>query len=397
MSSQMEEGLKYVNADYTNAPTRMWFGPWYRKSPYFEATLRYGCKAYDIYNRMYLPAEYDDMETEYWALINDVTVWDVGVERQVEITGPDAFKFMNYITPRDMTKCAVGQCKYVIHTTEEGGIINDPVLLRLGENHFWLSLSSSDVLLWAKGVAVNSGMDVTIGEPDVSPMQVQGPKSRFVMENLFGGDVLKMEYYELMETSLDDIPVVITRTGWSAELGYEIYLRDGSRGDELWERVMEAGKSHNIRPIAPSAIRRVEAGILNWGSDMTLDNNPYEVGLGWLVDLDQEADFVGKEALKKIKAEGVKQKLVGVEYLTDKMEGYLAEFWPVADPDGNIIGHASTAVYSPRLEKNIGYVTVPTEFSKLGTSLIVKSPWDDLDAVVVRKPFIDPKKDTPKS
>ncbi len=397
MSSQMEKGLKYANEDYINEPTRMWFGPWYRKSPYFEATLRYGCKAYDIYNRMYLPAEYDDMETEYWALINDVTVWDVGVERQVEITGPDAFRFMNYITPRDMTKCAVGQCKYVIHTTKEGGIINDPVLLRLGENHFWLSLSSSDVLLWAKGVAVNSGMDVTIVEPDVSPMQVQGPKSKFVMENLFGGDVLKMEYYELMETSLDDIPVVITRTGWSAELGYEIYLRDGSRGDELWERVMEAGQPHNIRPIAPSAIRRVEAGILNWGSDMTLDNNPYEVGLGWLVDLDQEADFVGKEALKKIKAEGVTKKLVGVEYLGDRIEGYLAEFWPIVDQAGNRIGHASTAVYSPRLEKNIGYVTVPIEFASLGTTVVVQSPWGDLDARVARKPFIDPKKDTPKS
>ena len=192
-------------------------------------------------------------------------------------------------------------------TAEDGGIINDPVLLRLGENHFWLALADSDVLLWAKGVAYKSGMDVEIGEPDVSPMQIQGPKSKELVKILFGDKVLDLKYYYFLETEVDGIPVIVTRTGWSGEVGYEIYLRDGNRGDELWEKVMAAGKPFHIAPTGPSDIRRVEAGILNHGIDITLDTNPYEVDLDRLVNLDQEADFIGKEALKKIKAEGVKR------------------------------------------------------------------------------------------
>ncbi|HET7088469.1 MAG TPA: glycine cleavage system protein T, partial [Anaerolineae bacterium] len=293
--------------------TKVQRGARLRRTPYFEATHKYGAKGYTVYNRMFFPIHFDDLEREYEALLNDVTVWDVSVERNVEITGPDAFAFTNLLTPRDLSRCAVGQGKYVVITAEDGGIINDPVLMRLGENHFWLALADSDVLLWAKGVAVHSGMRVNIAEPDVSPMQVQGPKSKQVIQALFGDQVLELPYYTFLETKLDGIPVIVTRTGWSAEVGYEIYLRDGSRGVELWERVMEAGKPHNIKPTGPSDIRRIEAGILNYGADMTLENNPYEVGLGWLVDEDKEADYIGKQALRRIKAEGVKRKLVGVE------------------------------------------------------------------------------------
>jgi len=379
-----------------NQPTRLWLGPYYRKSPFFEATQRYGCQAYDIYNHMLLPAGYTDPETEYWKLINEVTVWDVSVERQVEITGPDAFTFTNMLTPRDLTQCSVGQCKYVVITDENGGIINDPVLARLGENHFWLALADSDTLLWAKGVALNSGLDVQIQEPDVSPMQVQGPKSKDVMQILFGDKVLELPYYYFLETELDGIPVIVTRTGWTGEVGYEIYLRDGSQGTALWERVMEAGQPYNIGPIAPSDIRRVEAGILNYGSDMTLDNNPYEVGLGWLVDLDQEADFIGKAALKRIKAEGVKRKLVGVELQGEPLAGWPEEYWPVHQ-NGQRVGHLTAAVHSPRLEKNIGYALLPIEQTGLGASLVVDTPWGKKEATVVPKPFVDPKKDIPKS
>jgi aminomethyltransferase len=379
-----------------NQPTRLWLGPYYRKSPFFEATQRYGCTAYDIYNHMLLPAGYADPETEYWNLINDVTVWDVSVERQVEITGPDAFTFTNMLTPRDLTQCSVGQCKYVVITDENGGIINDPVLARLGENHFWLALADSDTLLWAKGVALNSGLDVQIWEPDVSPMQVQGPKSKDVMQTLFGDKVLELPYYYFLETELDGIPVIVTRTGWTGEVGYEIYLRDGSKGTALWDRVMEAGQPYNISPIAPSDIRRVEAGILNYGSDMSLDNNPYEVGLGWLVDLDQEADFIGKAALKRIKAEGVKRKLVGIELQGVPLAGWPEEYWPVHQ-NGQRVGHLTAAVYSPRLEKNIGYALLPIEQTGLGTNLVVETPWGKKEATVVPKPFVDPKKDIPKS
>jgi len=366
-----------------------------RRSPYFDATLRHGCRGYTIYNHMFLPIQYADLDQEHERLLNDVTVWDVAVERQVEITGPDGLAFTNLLTPRDLTKCKVGQGKYVVITAEDGGIINDPVLLRLGENHFWLALADSDVLLWAKGIAYRSGMDVTVREPDVSPMQIQGPKSREVVAALFGPAVLDLNYYYFLETALDGIPVVITRTGWSGEVGYEIYLRDGSKGDDLWERVMEAGKPYNIAPTGPSDIRRIEAGILNYGIDITLDENPYEVGLDWLVHLEQEADFIGKDALAKIKAKGVSRKLVGVEIAGDALDLNMTR-WPVS-ANGTEVGYITSAVYSPRLEKNIGYAMVPIGQAKLGTTLTAAVPHGDVNITVSEKPFIDPKKDIPKS
>jgi aminomethyltransferase len=367
-----------------------------RRTPYFEATQRYGAKAYTVYNHMYFPIRFDTLETEYWQLLNHVTVWDVSVERQVEITGPDAFAFTNLLTPRDLAKCEVGQGKYVIITADDGGIINDPVLMRLGQNHFWLALADSDVLLWAKGVAVNAGMKVNITEPDVSPMQIQGPKAKEVVKTLFGDKVLELKYYFFLETKLDGIPVIVTRTGWTAEVGYEIYLRDGSRGVDLWERVMAAGKPHNIKPTGPSDIRRIEGGILNWGADMTLDNNPYEVGLGWLIDEDKKAKYLGKEALAKIKAAGVKRKLAGVEIAGAPIEFNMTK-WPVR-AGGKDIGRITSATYSPRLKKNIGYAMVPVEQAALGTKFQVDVPGAGVrEAVVVAKPFVDPKKDIPKS
>ena len=379
-----------------NAP-RVMFNSRIRRSPYFEATRRYGCLAYSTYNHMFLPSFYDDPIDEYWKVVNDVTLWDVSVERQVEITGPDALTFTNLITPRDLTKCAIGQCKYVVITAEDGGIINDPVLLRLGENHFWLSLSDSDALLWAKGVAVHAGLNVQIQEPDVSPVQVQGPKSKQVTQALFGDEVLELAYYEFMETDLRGMPVIVARTGWTGEVGYEIYLRDSSRGDEMWETVMAAGQPYGISPTGPAQIRRMEAGILNYGNDMSLDDNPYEVGLGWLVDLDQEADFIGKEALKRIKAEGVKRRLVGVEIYGGALATPNEQpTWPVSR-DGSRIGDLRSFVYSPRLDKTIGYAMVPIEHARLGTTLAVDMPSGGVAATVVRKPFVDPKKDIPKS
>ncbi len=366
-----------------------------RRSPYFDATLQSGCWGYTVYNHMFLPIGYDDLESEYQRLLNDVTVWDVAVERQVEITGPDAFTFTNLLTPRDLAKCKVGQGKYVIITAEDGGIINDPVLLRLGDNHFWLALADSDVLLWAKGVAYYSGLDVDIQEPDVSPLQIQGPKSKPVVRALFGDRVLDLPYYYFIETELDGIPVIVTRTGWSGEVGYEIYLRDGSRGTELWNRVIEAGMPHNIAPTGPSDIRRIEAGILNHGIDMTVDDNPYHVGLEWMVNLDQSTDFIGKEALARVKTTGVDRKLVGVEIDGVPLDLNMTR-WPVRS-NGTRVGHITSGVYSPRLEKNIGYAMVPADHAALGTMLVTETPNGDAETVVVQKPFVDPTKEVPKS
>jgi len=366
-----------------------------RRSPYFEATQRYGCRAYTVYNHTFLPSYYDDPVAEYWHLIEHVAIWDVGVERQVEIRGRDAFTLMQRITPRDLSQCAVGQGKYVLIVADDGGVINDPVLVRLAEDRFWLSLADSDVLLWAKGVAVNAGLSVEIDEPDVWPLQLQGPKSKPLVRDLFGEAVAEMAYYAFSEASLDGIPVVVTRTGWTGEVGYEIYLRDGSRGDELWERVMRAGKPHQIRPTGPSDIRRIEAGILNYGADITLADNPYEVGLGWTVDLGKSADFIGKAALQRIAAAGVQRKIAGIE-----IEGAPIEFnetkWDVQH-QGKTVGRVTSAIHSPRLRKNIGYAMLPAPLAELGTRLSVATPWGARDARVVKKPFIDPKKAIPKS
>ena len=367
-----------------------------RRTPFFSATQKHGAKAYTVYNHMLFPINFDDAEKEYEALCNDVTVWDVSVERNVEITGPDAFEFTNRLTPRDLSKCAIGQGKYVVITADDGGIVNDPVLLRLGENHFWLALADSDVLLWAKGLAVNLDLDVSITEPDVSPIQIQGPKSKEVVEALFGDKVLELKYYYFLDTSIDGIPVIVTRTGWSAEIGFEIYLRDGSRGEELWDRVIEAGKPHKIRPTGPSDIRRIEAGILNYGADMMLENNPFEVGLGWLVDKDKKADYVGKAALQRIKAAGVRRRLVGAEISGERIE-FNATRWPV-QIDGTSVGHVTSAIYSPRLKKNIGYAMLPIEHADLGTEVTVMVEGKDpRAATIVKKPFVDPTKDIPKS
>jgi len=367
-----------------------------RRTPFFEATQRYGARGYTVYNHMLFPIQFDDLEAEYWKLVQGVTLWDVGVERQVEISGPQAFEFANLLTPRDLTDCQVGQARYVVITAPDGGIINDPVLLRLAQDRFWLALADSDVLLWAKGLAHVLGMQVELAELDVAPLQIQGPKSKGVMQALLAETVLDLPYYHFTQTELDGIPLILTRTGWSGEVGYEIYLLDSSRGTDLWERVMEAGRPFDLAPTGPSDIRRIEAGILNYGADMTLEDNPYQVGLGWMVELEQQADFIGKAALSRIAVEGVRRKLVGVEIEGERLEFNMTK-WPVS-AEGKVIGRITSAIYSPGLRKNIGYAMVPTECSSLGTVLSVEVPEvGERRATVVRKPFVDPEKEIPRA
>ena len=374
--------------------------PWYRKSPYFEATKRAGCKSWGLYNHMLLPTLYDDPVTEYRALLNDVTMWDVSVERCVEITGPDAFELANLITCRDLTTCDVWQCKYVLLIAADGGIVNDPVLLRLGENHFWLALADSDALLYVAGVAAGRGMDVTIREADVAPMQVQGPRSKDVIGALFGEAVRDLRYYWCAETEVDGIPVVVSRTGWTGEVGYEIYLRDSSRGDALWEHVRQAGEPFGIRAIAPSEARRIEAGIFNYGSDMRVEDTPFHIsGLERFVELDQSADFMGKGALERLAETGVDRKLVGIDIGGDPMtdEGALNDVWPVQAAGGERIGRVTAGAWSPRLERNIGYAWVPASHIEVGTELEAVSSAGSRRATVASLPFVDPEKRIPVS
>jgi glycine cleavage system aminomethyltransferase T len=374
--------------------------PWYRKSPYFEATKRHGCKSWGLYNHMLLPTLYDDPLTEYDALVNQVTVWDVSVERCVEITGPDAFELTNLMTCRDLTKVDVMQARYVLMTTQQGGIVNDPVLLRLDEDRYWLALADSDALLYAAGVAAGRGMDVEVFEADVAPMQIQGPRSKDLIRGLFGDAVADLRYYFCAEASVDGIPVVISRTGWTGEVGYEIYLCDTSRGDDLFERVMAAGEPFGARVIAPSEARRIEAGIFNYGSDMRVEDTPFHVsGLERFVELDQEQDFIGKRALARLADTGVDRKLVGITIEGEPMtaEGALNDFWPVHEPGGDRIGKVTAGAWSPRLERNVGYAWVPIARAGAGTQLELRDPRGMRSATVTALPFLDPNKDVPKS
>lgn len=377
----------------TNASS-VGFGAQIRQSPFFDATLRWGAKGFSIYNHMYIPRDFGDPVMNFWNLVQRAILCDVSVERQVEITGPDAAEFVQLLTPRDLAACAVGQCKYVLITSQDGGIINDPVLLRLGENHFWLSLADSDVLLWAKGIAAFAGLSVEIREPDVSPLQLQGPRSIEIMKDLFGYDIESLKYFWLMETELDGIPVVVSRTGWSSERGYEIYLRDGRFGDRLWEKIMAAGKPFDLRPGHTSTIRRIEGAMLSYHADMDINTNPFELGLGRLVDLEMDAAFIGKDALRVIRDKGVSRRLVGLDIGGPPLSRPNEKHWPLV-ANGREVGHVTSAVYSPRLDKNIALGMVSVDQSEMGSELSINGEGADRSATVVEMPFYDPKKKIP--
>ena len=367
------------------------FGTQIRKSPYFDATVRWGAEAFSVYNHMYIPRDFGDPEQNFWNLVDQAILCDVAVERQVEITGLDAAKFTQMLTCRDLSTMAVGQCKYILITNADGGILNDPILLRLAENRFWISLADSDILLWAQGVAVHSGLNVKIKEPDVSPLQLQGPNSGLIMQALFGDSIADLKYYWLRELELEGIPLVVSRTGWSSELGYELYLRDGSKGDQLWELIMTAGAPHGLKPGHTSSIRRIEGGMLSYHADADIETNPFELGFDRLVNLDMDAEFIGKAALRQIKHDGPKRKQVGLVLDCAPLTGPNTTFWGIQQ-DGATIGKVTSAVYSPRLKQNIALAMVATDAAILGAEVEVLIHTGMVKATVVERPFYDPKK-----
>jgi aminomethyltransferase len=369
-----------------------------RRTPYYEATQRYGPKGFTVYNHMYFPIRFDTFEAEFDALLNDVTIWDVSVERCLEISGPDGFTFAQLLTPRDLSKCAVGQAKYVLICDSDGGIVNDPVLTRMGENTFWFALASSDALLFARGLKNgHPDLDVKIREADVAPIQVQGPKSKDLIRDLVGEGIQDLKYYWWRRAEIRGIPVVVTRTGWTSEVGYEIYLLDTSKGTELWEALMEAGARYNVRPTGPSDIRRIEGAIFNWGADMTYENNPFEMGLERVVDFDlKDEASISIAALRRIKVQGVSRRIVGVELDGEPFPALNNVKWPT-NHGGKHVGKVTSAIWSPRLGKNIGYSWLPVELVRDGTKLEVETEWGKRNATVVPMPFVDPEKRIPVS
>jgi len=365
-----------------------------RKSPYFYASGRHGVEAYSVVNHQYHPRRYGDPVEEYWALVNDVTLWDVGAERQVEVTGPDAFEFVNMLTMRDLSGLEIGQCKYALITTDAGNIISDPILLRVDDQRFWFSTAESTLLVWALAAAHWSGLDVKVIEADVGPVQVQGKKALEVLVDLFGESIRDIRRYWSKRYELDGMDVVVSRTGFTNAPGYEIYLENaGQYADRLWETVWKAGQPYGMRVTGPVHISRIETGILSYDADMDLDTNPFEVAFHypWLDEIDQETAFIGQPALQEIRDRGVERKLVGIEIagppLGSYIDGSMPDVFPVRD-DGDKIGFVSSACYSPRLEKNIGFAMVPVSFAENGTTLQIETPHGTESATVVDKPFL---------
>ena len=364
------------------------FSPRVRKSPYFNSTIKYGATAFSVYNHMYMPVTYDGTLEDYKKLLDGVQLWDVGVERQVQIKGPDAKSLAQFLTPRNIKNCSIGQAMYTPLTDFKGNLINDPVMLRVDEDCYWFSVSDGDLLLWAQAIAAGYKFEVDVDEPDVSPLQVQGPNSTKLMTKVFGDWINDLSFYRFKEINHEGIPMVIARMGYSKELCYELFLQDHSKGDELWEILWQAGQEFNISPGSPNIILRLEGGILSYLADIDRTNNPYEVGLDRMVDLDQDDDFIGKDALREICLKGPDKKLIGAEIHGDPLAIFNAEHWPVFINNKNV-GSMNAMVYSPRLNKNICYTILDIEHAKSGQEITISAPDCELKAVTVDLPWLE--------
>ena len=363
-------------------------GPRERKSPFYDCTVEDGVTHFTVYNHMYMPVSYGDPEAEYRRLIQGVSMWDVGAERQVEITGSDAERLIRYLTPRDLKDLPIGKGYYVPICDHQGNLINDPVLLRLEDQRFWLSIADTDVLLWVRGVAFEGGFDVEAFEPDVSPLAVQGPQSHDVMISLFGEWISELKRFSFRETELDGIPVVLQRSGWSKQGGYEIYLRDSERGTELWHKVKAAGQPFCIGPGAPNYIERLESSLLSIGADTLWDSDPFEAGLDKILNLDRDDDFIGKAALRTLAKSGSRRKLVAVIFDGDPIEPN-EHPWPIFI-DGNLVGSVRSAGYSPRQKSNIGFALVDRSHRDAGTMLNIRNGQQSFVGEIVTFPIVEP-------
>ena len=387
-------------------PQQMLISTRVRKSPYWHLAVEAGCWRCTVYNRMYHPRGYVKPEdggamVEYDALVNHVTMWNVAVERQIRVKGPDALKFTNYVITRDASRIEVMHGKYVILCNSKGGVLNDPILLRVAEDEFWFSLSDSDIMFFLQGVNHDKRFNVTIDEIDVAPVQIQGPKSVDLMADLVGEAVRDIPYYGLMEAKVGGRDVIISQTGFTGEKGYEIYLKDATKyADDMWYAVLEAGKKHNLMVIAPAHHRRIAAGILSWGQDLDAETYPFQCNLGYQVPRKKTDDYIGKEALEAMRAKmeaGEKpysNQLVGFVLGGKKIEEYAPDFWLISEDGSTPIGYLTSPWYSPELETNIAMGYVPYEKRDVGNKFkfhlpneYCDTPGQPVDGEIVEMPF----------
>ncbi len=387
-------------------PTELLISTRVRKSPFWHLSHEAGCWRATVYNRIYHPRGYVKPEdggamVEYEALVNRVTMWNVAVERQIRVKGPDAEAFTDFVITRDATKIEPMHGKYAILCNEKGGILNDPVLLRLSEDEFWFSISDSDLLLWMQGVNVAKQFNVEIDEIDVCPLQIQGPLSEDLMAKLAGEELRDVPYYGLMEANINGADCVISQTGFTGEKGYEIYVRDThENAEKVWNKVLEDGEEFGLMVIAPAHHRRIAAGILSWGQDLDHETSPFQVNLAYQVPRNKKSDYIGKVELERQRDAidkgdaPFKMKMVGITLGGKEITDYAPDFWLVADTDGNDMGYVTSPWWSPELETNIALAWVPWSSSEIGTKLLVRlpdeysvTPGEPVEGEIVDVPF----------
>lgn len=357
-----------------------------RKSPFYQSTISEGAESLLTYNRMLIPRGYGNREAEYWRLINGVSMWDVAVQRQVQLKGPGAARLAQVLCTRDLSKQKVNQGKYVAICDHRGTLINDPIALKIADDCYWLSIGNSDIWFWARCLAGERGLDVEVSEPDVSPLAVQGPMAEEVIAALFGDWVRDLKYFWFRDADLDGIPLKVARSGWSKQGGFELYLMDGSKGDRLWQLVKEAGKPFDIGPGYPNPSERTESGLLNWGVDTDETTNPFEVRMEKYVDLDLDNDVIGVEALRRIKSEGVKRHQLGI-LLDGGYEDEDQSIWLDIEKDGTVLGQMTHKAWSYRLNRMIGFALVSIE-AKPGDAVEVRGDGKRIEGRLTELPFM---------
>ena len=356
-----------------------------RSTPFTSRVEAAGVKGYTVYNHMLLPTYFRGVEEDYWHLRAAVQVWDVAVERQVELAGPDAAKLAQMLTVRDISKFDVGRCGYVPVCDHDGRLINDPVALRVADDRFWFSIADSDVALWAGGIAYGLGLDVSVTEPDVWPLAVQGPKAEDVVAAVFGEEVRAIRFFRFAVLEFQGHPLVVARGGWSAQGGFEVYVDDADVGAALYDALVEAGAPYDIGPGCPNIIERIEAGLISYGNDVTRADTALEAGLARYCSLDKPIDAIGIEALRRQAAQGVTRMVCGLTVSGDRVPG-IRDPWPVTH-NGNVVGQVTSIAWSPRLETNVALAMLSVEHTALGSSVMVNAPDTDRTATVVEVPF----------
>ena len=357
-----------------------------RHSPYFDATVAAGVASFTTYNQMLLPSGYGDPEAEYWQLLNGVSQWDVAAQRQVEISGRDAAQLAQILSPRDLSQCDAGRGKYIALCNHIGTVINDPIVLKVDENRYWFSIADSNILFWARAIAAERRLEVTITEPDVSPMAVQGPKAEDVIASIFGDWVRELKYFWFRQADIEGIPLILARSGWSKQGGFEIYLMDGAQGTALWNIVHEAGRPWDITAGCPNSIERIESGLLSWGGDTDDTTNPFEVRLGKYVDLEVADEVIGIQALRQIHRQGIARHQLGL-ILADPEPTQPHPVWYDILADGHKVGDMTNGIWSRRLERNIGFALIAQEFSPGDAVQVVKES-RHIPASLTELPFI---------